>query len=400
MNIAESLILKVNKESTGVAVFIDHENKLKIHVAVLIKCGANLKVKRQSSYGCLEDAKEAIQPGNPIVVSVDGYGIIHKQLEPGDNNGNISAILPNVKTTDLYIQRIEQENNGKTFLSIARKDKINELISLFNDAGLYLYKIILGPFNIMNLFPLMQDEKEIVIPGYSFRVNDDLTISFKREDNSLINNTFFGDDMVSSEYIIPVANGISYFSSTMNIHDNITSISTQKKEFLSRKCFKVYSVLILLAVFILLAANVLLYSRYRSENLKLNNTISFNKELVQRADSIKKEIKEKQALSEIYNDKESRMFSYYADRIASAIPSYVTLTRISVNPSIKSYQSQGSISFKKDFITLTGLITGTGDLDLMIKRISSFDWVENVAIENYIDTENNPAIFEIEIKTR
>lgn len=400
MTIIESLVLKFIKESTGITVHIDQDNKLRFDIVVIGKFGNNLKVLKHSTCNCFEDLTNELPKDNPIFVAVDGYGIINKQLDSENNDIEIASILPNVKISDLYIQRIDQENNGKTFISVVRKDKINELITLLNKVGIYPYNIILGPFSVLNLFSMIKEEKEIAIPGYRFTLNDNSTVSFNKESISNSINIDFGDFNVSSDYIVPLASSIAFFSSAVSINNNIASIEIQRKEYLSRKLFRVCSVLILLTIFISLAINILLLSSYRSENQKLNNTINFNKELVLKTDSIKKVIKEKKILSELFNDKESHMYSYYADRIASVIPTYVALTNISINPAFKSNKSRNVNNFKKGFISVKGQITGTGALDLMIKSLISFSWIENVEIRNYTDTENDPAIFEIDIKIR
>lgn len=400
MYLAERAILSISRECSGVAVTILPDNRITVSVVVVTKTKNNLSVVKKGTFNSIEETKDFIPGNSVLVLSVDGYGIINKQTDKENSDAGISKILPNAKPADLYFQKIEQGNTDKTFVSIVRKEKLNQVISELNVCGFIPFDIILGPFSILNIFQFLEDEKKIVVPGYVFTISDDKTLTFSKEQANEEADIIFGSDRIPGEYLVALASCLCYFTPGVSFINNFTFISGQKKEFLARKGYKVLGPAVLLFFFILLVINMLFFSRYNIENNRLKAKINHNRELVREADSLKELIKEKRALADIYNENESRLLSYYADRIASVIPSYVTLTRINLNPFTRVPGNQNKNPFSKGVISVNGRLTGTGDLDLMIKRISSFRWVDKVEISNYTDSENEFPVFEIKIKIR
>lgn len=400
MNLAERAILSISRECSGVTVTILPEDRIAVSVVVVTKTGNSLRVIKKGTFSSIEEAKDFIPGNSVLVLSVDGYGIINKQTDKETSDAGISKILPNAKSADLYLQKIEQGNTGKTFVSIVRKEKLNQIISELNACGFIPFDITLGPFSILNIVQFLADEKKIAVPNYVFTISDDKSLTFSREQVNDMADIIFGSDRIPGEYLVALAGCLCYFTQGVSFINNFTFISGQKKEFLARKGYKVLGPAILMFFFLLLVINMLLFSRYNVENNRLNATISHNRELVREADSLKELIKEKRALADIYNENESRLLSYYADRIASVIPSYVTLTRINLNPYARVSGNQNKNPFSKGVISVNGRLTGTGDLDMMIKRINAFKWVDKVEISNYTDSENEFPVFEIKIKTR
>jgi hypothetical protein len=400
MNLAERAILSISRECSGVTVTILPEDRIAVSVVVVTKTGNSLRVIKKGTFSSIEEAKDFIPGNSVLVLSVDGYGIINKQTDKETSDAGISKILPNAKPADLYLQKIEQGNTGKTFVSIVRKEKLNQIISELNACGFIPFDITLGPFSILNIVQFLADEKKIAVPNYVFTISDDKSLTFSREQVNDMADIIFGSDRIPGEYLVALAGCLCYFTQGVSFINNFTFISGQKKEFLARKGYKVLGPAILMFFFLLLVINMLLFSRYNVENNRLNATISHNRELVREADSLKELIKEKRALADIYNENESRLLSYYADRIASVIPSYVTLTRINLNPYARVSGNQNKNPFSKGVISVNGRLTGTGDLDMMIKRINAFKWVDKVEISNYTDSENEFPVFEIKIKTR
>jgi len=400
MNIADRVILKLSGECSGLSLNLLPDDSIKVRILVMSKSGKKLRVTRKKSFDSLEEAAGFISGNSVVILSVDGYGIIHKEVDKDMNEGTISKLLPDAKISDLIIQRILPERNSKAFLSIARKEKLNEILSDLNSLGIMPFKIILGPYSLLNLLPLVSDAAEIVVPGYKIRESDTREIIFIRDDNSNGRDIEFGETEVPSEFVIPLASCLDFFCPDVSIWSNISITESLKHEFLAKKSFKIYGLVILIFFFFLLTANLLFYSRYNAENRRLNYTVCQNKKIVSETDSLKKALNEKKALTSLYNDKDSRHFSFYADRIASVIPSYVTLTRLNIYPVVKSAGHTTLNTFDKGTILLNGQLSGTGDLDMMIKRISALSWVEKVEINKYSDSGDEPATFELAIKTK
>src|ERR1035437_3812148 len=138
----ESILLKTSKECNGVSIWLNSDGELNIGLTVFSLVGKLFRIIKTSKYNNISEAKDQIAVGSPLVLSIDGYGIIHKLVDSKDGDETITKILPNAKLSDLYIQKIDQGEAGKVIFSVSRKEKINEIIDSFNELGLYPYDII------------------------------------------------------------------------------------------------------------------------------------------------------------------------------------------------------------------------------------------------------------------
>lgn len=401
MNRLESIIQKITKECVGMSIWTTSEGEMRIHLVVISQVKNSLKITRTTSHNDFNEVFEQIPVRSPLIVSIDGYGIIHKSVNQEDYNEGISKVLPNAKLSDLYIQKTDQSEVKKVIFSVARKDKINEIFTLLNNAGFYPYNIILGPFSILNLLPLISQEEEINIPEYKFSIKNRTIISFKRADRINTSQTIaFGDEEILSDYLVAVSNCLGFFSPGISITNNITALETQRKEYLSKKIIHAAGLVILLFIFTMLIVNFSMYTKYRSENQILEQTIRTGKRLMQETDSLKEILKSKKELAEAGSDKSTKFYAYYSDQLASIIPSQITLDRICIYPIEKSSKNRNMPVFKKGTILISGKFVVPGYLEKMIRRASSFNWVKDVKILSYKDMGSDPASFELEINTK
>jgi hypothetical protein len=396
----ESILLKTSKECNGVSIWLNSDGELNIGLTVFSLVGKLFRIIKTSKYNNISEAKDQIAVGSPLVLSIDGYGIIHKLVDSKDGDETITKILPNAKLSDLYIQKIDQGEAGKVIFSVSRKEKINEIIDSFNELGLYPYDIILGPFGILSLPSLIPPEDEIIIPNYQFRIRDKIVISLKREEqNNVPRIIHLAESEVLSEYLVALGNCLEFIQSNDAISSNITFLEWQRKEFLSKKTIRIAGLSILIIIFLSLLINFSLYTKYRLENQMLDLKIRAGKILIQEDDSLTKIITGKKIMADANGNGIVKFFAYYSDRIAYVIPAYVTLDRLIICPAEKSLKNGNIHIFKKNVISISGRLSTAGYLDQVIKGITSCRWIKEVKILNYSDQGIDPPSFELEIET-
>jgi hypothetical protein len=122
--------------------------------------------------------------------------------------------------------------------------------------------------------------------------------------------------------------------------------------------------------------------------------------LLRETDSLSKIIARRETLDETNNDKASKLFAYYSDRIASVIPGMVIVDGICICPQGKTIKNGNTHIYRKGIISISGSLNKSEYLDQIIKRISLFGWVKEIQITNYKDQDSGSASFEVEIKTR
>jgi hypothetical protein len=401
MNWFDGILLETVRECTGINIWIAPEGDFKVFLTVLYRKGKTLKIIKTLTYEDLSGAIEQMPARSPLMVSIDGYGIIHKSVSIDEIDEGLNKVLPNAKLSDFYIQKIKQSENEKIIFSLSRKETVNEIISTLNDAGFYPFNIILGPFSFINLLRLIPPEEEINIPGYSFTISNKVVISFQRKEQIKDSLFFsFGDKKILSDYLVAITNCLYFFSSNDLINNNITSLISQKDEFLKKKAIHFVGITLLLLIFLSLLINASLFYRYTSENQMHKKSIKTGNRLLRETDSLSKIIAGRETLDEANNDKASKLFAYYSDRIASVIPGMVIVDGICICPQGKTIKNGNTHIYRRGIISISGSLNKSEYLDQIIKRISLFGWVKEIQITNYKDQGSGSASFELEIKTR
>ena len=94
----------------------------------------------------------------PIVLNAIGKGIILKPISLSENetldiNQLVKQYLPTINSSDFYVQ-FYKNDNSTGFLSICRKDQINELVQLFSNQKQIPVSLYIGPLVVNALAPL------------------------------------------------------------------------------------------------------------------------------------------------------------------------------------------------------------------------------------------------------
>ena len=395
-----SIFQKISKTAAGLDILINADGEATVRLVILSKEKKSFKILTAAAYGNIHEAVKQMPAGSPLVVSVDGYGIIHKTIDKKDMDEGIAGILPNAKISDLYIQKIHQEGTEKVIFSVARKEKIDEITATLNDSGFYPCSIILGPFGITALLPLIPPNEKIETPEYNIEVRDGVIFSFgKREDCYSPKEIDFGNQFILPDYLAAFSGCIGFFAPTGLITNNISAIEAQQKEYLSKKLIYLSGTGITAAIFLALIINMLLFSKYSSENRLLNQRIQYGQKLMIETDSLKKILTVREAFIEKSSDNTLAKMAYFSDRLASVIPPSITLERLNVYPPETAANNRNMPVFNKNAIIVTGYLNSPGALERVIKELSGFEWIKTADLINYTDNGSDPAYFTVEIKT-
>jgi len=393
------IIQKISKTVAGLHIWIDSTGDMVLRLVILSKDKKSFKILFTETYNDISEAIKKIPARSPLIVSVCGYGIIHKSVDKKDIEEGITKVLPNAKISELYIQKIYQEKTEKVIFSVGRKDKIDEIITTLNDLKFFPYNITLGPFGIINLLPLISPDEKIETPRYTIEVRDRTILSFcetKKNYTSLEIN--FGDQVLLSEYLVAFSNCLGFFAPTDLLSNNISAIEKQQQEFTSKKLLYILGLSIPAIIFLILTINMFLLSKYSSENRLLNQRIQYGHRLMKDTDSLKKILSVREAFIEKSGNNSLPRMSYFSDRIASIIPQSIALERLNVYPLETASNNRNMTRFRENAIIMTGNLNSSEALEILIKRSSTFNWIKTADLINYLDAGADPPYFTIEIK--
>jgi Tfp pilus assembly protein PilN len=135
----------------------------------------------------------------------------------------------------------------------------------------------------------------------------------------------------------------------------------------------------------------------------LSSELLMNQSAINRYDTLKKEYSRKKDFLEANGLLESSQTSFYADRLASELPSSIQWNDLLIHPIRKKDQSDesNSLFFENKLIRISGKCARNTELNEWMKKTKKKDWISNVTLLDYKQenaTDAGKFIIEIRLK--
>ncbi|HEX2921896.1 MAG TPA: hypothetical protein VHO50_12105 [Bacteroidales bacterium] len=377
----------------GLNILIKPDGQFIVDSILIRKNRKGLRIISKEAFSGFDSINKKISKSVPLYISLDGKGIIHKLSDDSCDEFTINSILPNAEENDFVIQEVH--GHDKKLISVARKDKIIEILNIFKDQGFSVLKIFLGPFSIFDFPELTGANNDFSISNYRFNLIEGKVIGFERINFENEYNVVLDGTDVESKYIVPFSNAINHFGSGTSVVSNNNDL-LKPADFNFNRLASIVGWFFLLFLFAGLLLNYLLFKNFNSNNQLLATQINKNKEVLIELEKTKLQLKSKEDfLSRNINN--NSLYVYYLDRISKDIPLSITLNRFCISPPVKPQSGSEIKDFQRKIIVLSGNTTTSKSLDSWFKSIKKYTWIDEIAIKNYSDN-NGLAKFDIEIK--
>ena len=386
----------------GVEVIISSSNSYSFSFMLLRRQKDNIKIElREEEINDFDELKKKLSTSIPIIISIDGKGILHKfvKIEKKEENTSIiNQVLPNSSILDFYIQKVNTSENEKIIASIARKGLIDDLLEMFSKNKFHVIDLYLGPF-IVNIINSIVAVETIKTKLFLLQFENNQIVNFEKTD-SQNENYLIGTETINSNEIVSFSSSMSYFA----LNDNITSIIhpeiiKAKDEAVFKRFFTIFGWGFLIFFFSLLFINYLFFNSYSSKFNDLSAQIDQNKNYISLLDTLKKQYQFQQQLFSNNGYLSNTRFSFFADRLALLLPANISLTTMQINPLLNKPKNNEEVSFQRNRILIRGIANNSFYLNEWINKLKIEKWISEVKILDYKyeKTENNGE-FAIEIK--
>lgn len=350
----------------------------------------------------LEELQEYKQA--TIIVGITGKGILIKNNDYTIDTiqDALQLVLPNSNLTDFYVQKTTI--NSGTCIAVVRKEKMNKIIQDFISQGFFVSDIYIAPLAIKLIEVLFSQEDNYKIEADAFQIkvtNGKLIDIEKHTANNEIqtdNNISIAGFKLTNAYVISFALAFSQLIDKENAIDSsiLPLLEQQRDQFQYRN--KIKNITVSLSVFLLL----LLFANLLS-NLYLQNKINKQEPVVlQYANRIKEKEQLKEQLTFIkktYGSHTSGITrtTFYADRLAAAIPQNMKLSALYINPFFNE-REKDSLLFYNNTIKITGQINNANEFNEWLASIQKQTWCKKIKEQNFEQNVNqNSGKFNVRI---
>lgn len=396
------------KTAVGIEIVLLPENTYEINVVSLKKTKSILAVEKQKEgIASFEELAQLIDTKLPIILVLNGKGIIHRKISFSGNDTPITLlnkVLPNANPNEFNIQQTVI-GSSEVFVSLIRSSIVNEVIEhlkknkLTNIAG-----CLLGPFVINNLLPLVGaniiSNEQLRISTFQLQIRKyqitDLTIAESQNNNEPI---LIGDNPVHPKLLVAFAAAISFFIGNEAGIVKSEVIDNIKEEFKQKLKFEFIGWSLLIATFVILSVNYFIFNHYWTKSNELGSALASNQSALFRYDKLKLEFEQKKLFLEQNGLLESSRTSFYADKLAETLPSSIQWTDVNIHPVKKKQAESEGFFFENKIIKISGKCQKSTDLNDWMKELKLKSWISNVTLVNYTqDNETEDGLFLIEIK--
>jgi hypothetical protein len=385
----------------GVHLQIVDDNRWRMDVALLEKRKNLIQfIAKYSNITGIEELQQVIPANFPIILSVDGKGIVHKKINSSDKEHMIQLVFPNVRSEDFILQTQELDD-GLSIISLARYNVVHELLNVFFARNFRIYGIILGPFALNCIWELFDNNTGLLsfenfeIVNIKGRISQ-ITGRSEKLDSSLFQ---IAGEVIPSGSLIPYANAVSFFMGSIpGVSISKDLCIFHRSEYIYKKLVRITGLILLGSLFMILIVNFFLFDKYNKEYNRVNIHYKTGIELAKRVDSLRTTLTKKEELIEKNDLKTGTKFSFYADQIAASVPGSIALIKLEFNPPEKQ-GSQNQFKFQRNTIIIHAKCISGYILDGWMNVLRNESWIKQMEVLNYQqENYSDPGIFILKVE--
>lgn len=340
---------------------------------------------------------------HPVVLSIDGKGLIHKVVKSDhlnddlvDYNRLINQVFPNYNDNDFYLQQIT-DNPALIYLTIVRREVIDSIVRLFKEKGFFVLNISLGPFVLNRFQSAFTSYDGIHTNNCSIAlVNGEISAISRKTDTTEATYNIYNQS-IAGNMLIAYAIGFNYFINDLPILAT-DDIELQKEDYLYRNAFTYGLYTAVFLVFILLLINFFCFEHYNKRLISAQETYIQQTALANQLDSLENEILIKDSFIRSNKFLETSKVSFYADKLAGHMPEAIIMDELLFFPRERDHLNRDEMKFTSDLIKVSGTAANTEDLNLWIKLLRQQNWVKSLNMTSLKQPEvSMHTFFEYEI---
>lgn len=396
-------ILKHDKIA-GVAAKINTDSSVQYsYVLLTIEKGKIKLVYQAKHWLSVEELKLELPNDYPIVIQIDGKGLLHKKLDENIANDSkvVSKIIPNAKDDDFYLQQFSNKNGQH--VSIVRKNQLDELLQTFYKTIKIPLAISFGGFCNEIILPFLESTlNQQNLGSYTIHAVDNEINTIVVSTENELQKTKIDEDYISNNAVVAYAVGLQFLLKSGAYCTQIASLNQENSDWQEKTLFKKAGMGMLVFFLVILLINFALFTLWSDKNKTLQQDRFGSGNYYSLIESVQNQLSKKESfLTKVAWNSPSKV-SFYADRLAATVPTSIKLTQMQIMPSEEVIEKEiKKTVFQQNTILINGSCNNPTELNTWIKSMDEFNWIEQVKLNDYLfDSREHIANFKLYIKVK
>lgn len=390
----------------GVEILLDSDERIEINVVVVNRNGSQVQFK-QGSYDLTtyQAVSQHLPEGIPAVLALGGRGIMHRVV-PGDGEARGTAdllplVFPNSKADDFYLQHTALA--GTSFLSIARRNVIDQIAAQLEGQGIPVLGVMLGAFPIrLFISYLRTGESPVSTWRHRFTYHADTLMRYEllpMEPGAQGRAINLAGEQLNERLAAAFAVAFTFISDLPWAGLPLAGPSDRATECRWQWQFKRTGIAIIAVLLLTLLGNVL-YFTYYSEKVA-HYAGNDMRAVVQEIELLEKQHTERSALLDGLLPAETPQWgmAFLADRIAGTCPLDIRLTELAIYPedAMESRKQRRTV-YAPSAIRIGGNCMDMSVLNEWTQQLRELSFCALVALETYqLDERSGDGVFSLSI---
>ena len=391
------------KKAAGVELTIRPDDSWVCTVTLVqLEKGVAVVHDRYEDVGSVQGLSDKIPADVPVFLCINGKGALIKKISgyQPDQPVNLHEIIPNAKPADFYCQSGVAAAGG--FVALLRKQLLDQIISAFSEAGLFIHEVYIGPLVLNKLLPLFQHDDLIHAGAYRLGVAGDQIEEISSNGNGAVGQTVFriGEDQFKNNELIAYASALSPFLNHYHIIEQDDSpVAAVREDWEQKQLFKKLGVAALAFFFMILLINALLFMQANQKNQALTGELQRSSAMLAELEGLKKDVEERSAFIEDIGWLKPSGLAFFSDQLAQSVPGAIKLTEMVLHPLDQAtLESQKKYYFQNDRISIQGKCKDPVLLNNWLRTLEGLAWVAKIEDQEYrFNNQENTGVFKFVI---
>ncbi|TRW97024.1 PilN domain-containing protein [Flavobacterium gawalongense] len=385
-----SKIIKLN--NLHVIGVIKKDDDESYNVLTVKKKGQKIDIVTMASYNTVEGLSKNIDTKLPIILVVDGKGVLNKEIN-FNNEADVSW-QKNIDYKSIYHTSLKGSNSS--FISFCRKNIVDDTIIKFQKKGFQVVDIYIGSFLSALLFTSIKNETIISNDLFLEFDNEKLT-GFTKQTESIKKEQYtIGEETISSSFLPLYGTLIHFFIQPKEV-SKTKNETLNVEEIIYKKAFNVFGVAMLIGFLTTLLVSYLLIQHYGSKNAELNLQNVYSNQSYQLILDLEKQKEKKQSILKESGFLSSKFLSYYGYEIIKVIPQDISLTELNITPLNKETKANQKMNFEARTIIVKGETFKESSFNGWMEGLKKMNWLQHFEIISLKKDKKNKSQFEVKI---
>lgn len=355
------------------------------------KVGDEISIEEELNNTTLDEVSKKVSKMNPSLVAFSGKGILSKKVP---NKGNyLKEIIFSASPDDFYVYEAQEAQFN--FVSVARKELLNEEFSKLNELGFQVVDYAVGPFVAVHINEML-NETSVCVQDYELSFIDTSLDSFSKYSETQVFN--LGDSTIESKNLTLLSLAFQYLFPSEKLLYNDEHLLEERKTFKFKKLFNTAGAAMLAFFLAALLISYLAQNYYANKAAEHSAQLSNLNETYLKVKSLKSERDKKQAVLNESGILNSSFLSLYLNDIGNSVPKTINLISLELNPLGNRFKQDEKLEFSVNQVVVSGETKSSAMLNYWIKELKRLKWVKKIDRIEFKRNKKGVGIFTIMIE--